>query len=264
MTARERIDRREGRSVFGRDPASYDRARAGHPEGVYEVLRDRCGLGRDTRVLEIGPGPGTVTRRLLALGVRSLVAVEPDPALAAYLRSSVGDGPEILVTTLEEAVLPADAFDLAVAASSFHWVEPEAGLAAIFDALRPGGWWAMWWTHHGDRTRPDPFQDATNAIVGGLPSSPGATGFGRDPDAARAALAAAGFDDTGVDVVRWTHEWDAVSIRALFASFSPIILLDEEERTRVLDAIERVATDDFGGRVEKPMRTTLYTARKLT
>jgi SAM-dependent methyltransferase len=264
MTARETIDRREGRRVFGRDPAAYDRARAGHPQRVYEVLRERCGLGPETRVLEIGPGTGQVTRRLLALGVSSLVAVEPDPALAAYLRSSVGDGPEILITTLEEAALPADAVDLAVAASSFHWVEPEAGLAAIFDALRPGGWWAMWWTHHGDRTRPDPFRDAIDPIVGGLASSPGAAGFGRDPEAATAALAAARFEHIGVDIVRWTHEWDAAGIRALFASFSPIILLDDAERTRVLDAIERVATHEFGGRVEKPMRTTLYTARKPT
>jgi SAM-dependent methyltransferase len=143
-----------------------------------------------------------VSRRLLELGVDSLVAVEPDPALASFLRSSVGDGPEILVTTLEEAVLPADAFDLAVAASSFHWVEPERGLAAIFRALRAGGWWAMWWTHHGDRTRPDPFRDAIDPIVGGLPSSPGATGFGRDADAATGALAKAGFEDSQVDVVR--------------------------------------------------------------
>ena len=262
MTPRDVIDRREGRRVFGRDPATYDRARAGHPERVYDVLRGRCGLGPDARVLEVGPGTGQVTRRLLELGVRSLVAVEPDPELAAYLRSSVGDGPEIVVTTLEEAALPAEAFDLAVAASSFHWVEPERGLAAIHDALRPDGWWAMWWTHHGDPTRPDPFREATEQIVGGLDSSPGASGFGRNPDAAKAALAAAGFEDARVDVVRWRHEWDAAGIRALFASFSPIILLDDAERERILDAIERVATDEFGGRVVKPMRTILFTARK--
>ena len=161
MTARETIDRGEGRRVFGRDPAAYDRARAGHPERVYEVLRARCGLGPDTRVLEIGPGPGTVTRRLLELGVRSLVAVEPDPALAAYLRSSVGDGPEILVTTLEEAALPADTFDLAVAASSFHWVEPEAGLATIglYDRLlraacAPCRASCAWASPRARRTRP--------------------------------------------------------------------------------------------------------------
>jgi SAM-dependent methyltransferase len=261
-TARETIDRREGRRVFGRDPAGYDRARAGHPEQVYEVLRERCGLGPDTRVLEIGPGTGKVTRRLLDLGVRSLAAVEPDPALATYLRSAVGESPEILLTTLEEAVLPTEVFDLAVAASSFHWVEPERGLAAIFDALRPGGWWAMWWTYHGDESRADPFRDAIDPLVGGFPSSPGAAGFGRDPDAAKAALAAAGFEDMQVEVVPWTHEWDAAGIRALFGSFSPILLLDDAERTRVLDAIERVAAEEFGGRVEKPMRTVLFTARK--
>jgi SAM-dependent methyltransferase len=262
LRARDVIGRQEGRRVFGRDPATYDRARAGHPERVYEVLRERCRLDPDARVLEVGPGTGQVTRRLLELGVRSLVAIEPDPDLAAYLRSSVRDGPEIIVTTLEEASLDAEAFDLAVAASSFHWVEPERGLAVIYDALRPGGWWAMWWTHHGDRTRPDPFREATEQIVGGLASSPGATGFGRDPDAARAALAAAGFEDAQVDVVRWAHEWDAAGIRALFASFSPIILLDDAERTRVLDAIEQAAAHQFGGRVVKPLRTILFTARK--
>jgi SAM-dependent methyltransferase len=262
MSARETIARREGRSLFGRDPATYDRARPGHPERVYEMLRERCGLGPEARVLEIGPGTGQVTRRLLELGVSSLVTVEPDPALAFYLRSAVGDGPEILVTTLEDAALPHAAFDLAVAASSFHWVEPERGLAAILDALRAGGWWAMWWTHFGDPTRPDPFRDAVEPIVGKLPSSPAATGFGRDTQAALAALPTAGFENTQVDVFRWTREWDAAGLRALFATFSPIIVLDEADRKSVLDRIERLAADEFGGRVEKPVLTTLYTARK--
>ena len=259
---REVVDRKEGRSVFGRDPVAYQLGRPGHPDRVYEVLRERCGLGPGTRVLEIGPGTGQVTRRLLELGAEPVVVVEPDPALAAYLPSVTDPTPEILVATLEEVVLPENAFDLAVAGSSFHWIDAERGLAAIGSTLRPGGWWAMWWTHFGDKTRPDRFRDAIDPIVRGLASSPGARGFSRDEDAALAALSSEGLEHGRSDVVRWTHEWDADGIRALFATFSPIARLDTPQKSAVLDNIERVARDDFGGRVEKPMLTTLYSARK--
>jgi SAM-dependent methyltransferase len=259
---REVIDRQEGRSVFGRDVAAYERGRPGHPERVYEVLRDRCGLRSGARVLEIGPGTGQATRRLLELGASPLVAVEPDAKLAAHLPSVTEERPEVLIATLEEAELPSESFDLAVAASSFHWVDAETGLAAILRALRPGGWWAMWWTHFGDKSRPDPFRDAIDPVVRGLPASPGGRGHSLNVDGALGELAAAGFDSTEHEFVRWSHEWDAAGIRALFATFSPIARLDERERESILGKIERVAHEDFGDRVVKPILTSLYTARK--
>ncbi len=256
------LDRSTGRSVFGRDAAAYDRARPGHPDEVYDVLRERCGLGPGTKTLEIGPGTGQVTRRLLELGASRLVVVEPDPELAAYLSSATGGVSEILRAPLEEVELADDEFDLAVAASSFHWIDAERGLAAIMRALRPGGWWAMWWTHYGDRTRPDPFRDAIDPLVGGLSSSPGARGFARDPEAALGALADAGFEGGRLDSIHGTYEFDAAGIRALFASFSPFIVLEDAERERLLDEIARIADAEFGGRVVKPVLTPLYTARK--
>jgi hypothetical protein len=109
---------------------------------------------------------------------------------------------------------------------------------------------------------PDPFRDAIQRIVGGLAASPGAHGVGRDVDAALEALASAGFEAARVDVLRWTHEFDSEGIRALFASFSPVLVLDPDDRDRVLDGIERVAADEFDGHVVKPILTTLFTARK--
>jgi len=262
MAERKVIELREGRSVFGRDAAGYDRARPGHPDEVYEILRERCGLGLGTRTLEIGPGTGQVTRRLLALGAGPLVTVEPDAELAAYLASVTAGVPEILRAPLEEVELPENAFDLAVAASSFHWIDPERGLAAVLRALRPGGWWAMWWTHFGDEDRPDPFRDAIDPLFRDLPSSPGAHGFARDSDAARAALSAAGFVEIAHDVVRWSHTFDTAGIRALFASFSPFIVLDEATRESLLDDVARIADEEFDGSVVKPVRTSLHTARK--
>ncbi len=139
-------------------------------------------------MLEIGSGTGQATRPLLERGAARLVAIEPDPELAAFLLTVTDGRPEILHTTLEEAALPPATFDLAVAASSFHWIDAKAGLAVVRRALRPGGWWAMWWTHFGDDSRPDPFRDAIDPVLTDLPSSPGASGIARDAEAALAAL----------------------------------------------------------------------------
>jgi SAM-dependent methyltransferase len=259
---RETFERSEGRRVFGQDPAGYQRGRPGHPDRVYEVLEERCGLKPGTSVLEVGPGTGQATRRLLELGADPLVAVEPDAALVEFLPSVTDGKPEIIESTLEDAKLSQAAFDLAVAASSFHWVDAERGLAVIFRALRPGGWWAMWWTHFGDSTRPDHFRDALDPVVKGLPSSPGARGFSRDPELGLHALAKAGLESAEHEVVRWSNEWDTPGIRALFATFSPIARLEPSRRDAILDEVARIAEDEFGGKVVKPVRTMLYTARR--
>jgi SAM-dependent methyltransferase len=267
MSRRSVIHRREGRRLFGLDPEQYERARPGHPARVYEVLRERCGVGPEAVVVEVGPGTGQATRRLLEIGVRRLVAVEPDPQLARYLESAFRERVEVRVAALEDVELEDDAFDVAVAASSFHWVDEEMGLGRLQRALEPGGWIALWWTIFGDDERPDPFRAAVDPIMRELPSSPsegrsGAPRFPLDVGARSATLRGAGFADIEHELIRWSYEWDASRIRALFATFSPVTRLDAEPREALLDEIERVARDEFGGRVEKPILTSLYTARK--
>jgi SAM-dependent methyltransferase len=216
-------------------------------------------------LLEVGPGTGRVTRRLLEIGAE-VVAVEPDARLAEFIRERVSDQVELVEHTLEDAELGAGGFDLAVAASSFHWVDEAAGLASLRGALRPGGWIAIWWTSFGDETRPDPFMDAVQPLFEDVPHSPsagleGRPSFGRDAERRLAALSAAGFEDARSDEFRWSHVWDDTGIRGLYATFSPIIALEPEPRARLLDAVERIAREDFGNRVEKPLVTSLYTAQ---
>jgi hypothetical protein len=116
--------------------------------------------------------------------------------------------------------------------------------------------------HFGDDDRPDPFRDAIDPLLDDIPASPGARGFARDPDAALTALATAGFEDARLDEIRWAHEFDTVGIRALFASFSPFIVLEDSRREALLDDIASVAEVEFGGRIVKPVLTTLFTTLK--
>jgi SAM-dependent methyltransferase len=263
-----RIERSEGRRLFGLDPAAYDSARPGHAARVYEILVERCGLAEGTRVLEVGPGTGQATRRLLELGARVL-ALEPDPALAVYLEDTLAARIEVKVAALEDAELDAAGFDLAVAASSFHWVDEEVGLAMLFEALRPAEWIALWWTLFGEPGKPDAFIQATSPLLENLKASPThAATPQRPPHALDAtarvkALHGGGFEDIEHEIVRWEARWDTAGIRALYGTFSPIARLDDASRNDILDGVARIAERDFGGGVERTLITSIYTGRKL-
>ena len=264
---RPRLDKSEGRRLFGLDPETYDAARPGHAGEVYEILRERCGVRSGATVLEVGPGTGQATRRLLELGADPLVAIEPDAALAAYVRRALDDRVEVRETALEDAELEPDAFDLAAAASSFHWVAEDVGLAMLSAALRPGGWIALWWTSVGDEWQPDAFMQALDPLFEDLPHGPWASldtrrNFARDDELRLAALSAAGFEKRRHEVMRWAREWDTAGIRGLYSTFSPVRALEPNRREEFLDSVARIAEHEFGGLIERPLVTSLYTARR--
>lgn len=69
------------------------------------------------------------------------------------------------------------------------------------------------------------------------------------------------FEDVACEMFRWTAAFDPAGVRGLYATFSPVTLLPAEEQARLLEALARVAEGHFGGRVERPMVTPVYTAR---
>ena len=130
------------------------------------MLRDRCHLRDGARVLEIGPGTGLVTQRLVSLGA-AVTCVEPNPTLAAFLLRALPDADlEVEVASLEDARLPDAAFDPPVAATSFHWVDPRVGPQKLRRALRPDGWLAVWWMLFEDPTAHDAFDRAIQTVLG--------------------------------------------------------------------------------------------------
>ncbi|MDP3852277.1 methyltransferase domain-containing protein [Phenylobacterium sp.] len=262
------LDRRLGRSVFGGDPAGYHAARPGYPEFVYDILRERCGLRPGTPTFEVGAGTGIATGRLLHIGAAPLAAIEPDPRLAAFLRASLPtEDLQVLAEPFEETPLPSARFDLGLAATSFHWVEAEAGLAQVARLLRPGGWWAMVWNVFGDERRHDAFHEATVGLLGESRSpAAGAVrelSFGEDHVRRAAELEAAGvFEDIAYQSLSWTLTLGPPGVRALYATYSEINARPPEARERLLDALMEIAEREFAGKVERNMVTAIHTARR--
>jgi SAM-dependent methyltransferase len=259
------IGKEVGRRAFGLDPAGYHRARPQYPAWLYQALCSRGGLTAGTSVVEIGPGTGKATRRLLDLGANPLVAVEPDARLAHFLRTSNPDAAlTVVVSSFEDAALDDAGFDLGVSATAFHWLDEDAALAKVARLLRPRGWWAAFWNVFGDDRRPDPFHVATKELLNGLSSlSSGDAGlpFGLDTEARLAALKRTGaFDRIEAEVIPWSLSLDADEAVALYGTFSNVNI--RPDRDEVLNELGRIAREEFGGRVVRNMTTSLYMARK--
>ena len=259
------IDRQFGRQAFGSDPVGYHAARPPYPDWVFEVLHERCGLAPKMAVFEIGPGTGTATRRLLKLGANPLVAVEPDDRLAIFLRETIADAAlTVVISTFEEAVLPAATFDLGLSATAFHWLDEDLALAKVVKLLRPGGWWATVWNVFGDPSRPDPFHEATKILLGGAGSPSAGAGdvpFALDVEARLAALERThAFDSIQYQTNPWSLILDPDQTVALYATYSNINI--RPDREAILAKLHRVARDEFHGRVTRNMVTSLYVARR--
>lgn len=261
------VDIKAGRDAFGGDPAGYERARPAYPEAIFDILVTRCGLRPGIAAFEVGAGPGVVTERMVAAGARAITVIEPDHRSAAYLRARFGDRLDFTVqeSIFEDSVLPSAAFDLGVAATAFHWVDQKAGIAKVADALKPGGWWACWWNLFGEGARTDPFMRAVTPLFRDVPrphNAGGGTPFELDTAARMADLnAEPRFHNASFEIFRWTVTLTADEVRDLYATFSPIIVLDPDRRNRFLEGLHNIARSQFDNRVEKPMVAALYTAQ---
>jgi SAM-dependent methyltransferase len=268
--AEDRIDRDAGRLLFGDDPRAYDESRPEYPDRVYELLAERAPLGPTARVLEIGAGSGLATRRIAGLGVASIVAVEPDARLAAYLAQQLDEtAVEVIAQPFEDVQLAPASFDLAISATAFHWLEQAPALRKVANLLRPGGGWAMWWTVFGDPDQPDAFMQAAQPLLEGLPLGPShpasaSKNFSLDVDARLGDLAAVGlFEQLQSELIRWSVRLDTAQLRGLYATFSTLTALPPDDQQKLLDELVQLAQSRFGGSVERRFVTAVYTARRI-
>ncbi|MBB5786595.1 class I SAM-dependent methyltransferase [Jiangella mangrovi] len=141
---------RELRTIFDEDAELYDRCRPGYPETIFDDLAELAGLAPGRRVVEIGPGTGQATRRLVAHGTE-VVAVELGANLAAVLRERTAGQPvEVVEAAFEHwsAGAPVASADLVASFTAWHWLDPGIRGERVARVLRPGGALATVTTEH--------------------------------------------------------------------------------------------------------------------
>jgi len=128
---------------------SYDLYRPRPPREVVEAVIAASNLHDGSRGLEIGCGTGQLSAPLAEYGV-DLVAVELGGRLAAVARRNLERFPNARVETaaFEDWPLPTQKFDAVLAASAFHWLDPNVRLSKAVEALHPGGFLTILHVHH--------------------------------------------------------------------------------------------------------------------
>ncbi len=233
----------------------YGWARPDYPPALWERLRGLGVLRPGLRVVELGAGSGQATARLVDAGL-DVTAVEPGAQLAATLRRRC-PGAVVLETTAEEAELGEDGFDVAVAATSVHWLDLPVVLPKLRRALVDHGWFLVWRNSFGDpEAAVTPFRRHVRDIVaerrGPRRSGPA------DVDTAGWAglLTASGlFTLELVEHFRWSIELDEDQVRGLFTTFS-------DWSAAEVDAAGR-AVRRLGGRVVEHYVTPLIALRAV-
>jgi SAM-dependent methyltransferase len=248
---------------FDRDADAYARWRPGYPDRLYAILERVCGLRPGSNVLEIGPGTGQATRELLARGAR-VTAVELGGNMTRRLRA---DFPGLTVINADfTAVQLSDAsFDLAVCATSLHWLDAAVAVPKIGRALRPGGWLAAWWAVFGDTSRSTPFRERLVPMLDErLPGPPEShlTPRALQTEARVRELTSGGwFTHVEREQLRWSLGFTPAEITGLFATFPNIA--EDPDRDAILADIEALATEHaHDGKVTENYLIALYLARR--
>jgi SAM-dependent methyltransferase len=257
--------------VFNEAAALYDRVRPGYPTELFTDLFTITGLDRQCSVLEVGCGTGQATHSLAALGSR-VTAVERGPDLVALARQRLDAFADVVVeeSTFEEWDARGRRFDLLVAASSWHWVNPSVGWPKAQEVLNPGGWMAL--IGHVVVRRPgEPEVYAETADLHER-FAPGNPAWGHPPleEEVRATDVGWGMvEDPGTrfgpTTVRWypTVQWfDGEGFADLLRTTSLYRSLDPEVREPLLDSIaERIRTQ-MGDRAPRRYLSVLRVGRR--
>ncbi len=103
-------------------------------------------------MLDCCAGTGIATRQLTARGTRT-IALDIGELM---LRQALARTPGTWCVLADCHALPvrSGAADLAAFAQSWHWLDQPCAIAEVARVLRPGGYWAAWWSQPAAHDEP--------------------------------------------------------------------------------------------------------------
>jgi SAM-dependent methyltransferase len=246
------------RVTFDQVAELYDRLRPGYPDQLVEDVVMLSGIPELGRILEIGCGPGKATLPFARRNYR-MTCLEPGQKLARIASGHLDAFADVRIEVIGfEDWAPEDgAFDLVIAAQSFHFIEPTLGIGKVARVLREGGAFAVFGNQalDGDSEVHQRVQQAYARHAPGL-------GVRSDQARLEDLIDANGhFGTVFMARYRWHATYGADDYVGLMETQSDHRLLPNTERAALLHAIH-AAISTLGGSIRIDYETRLHFARR--
>jgi SAM-dependent methyltransferase len=242
----------------------YAEVRRGYPAALYDDLTTLAGLSPDSAVLEVGCGGGQATGDLAARA-RHVTALDPGAQLVEQARARIAaPNVDFVVSRFETCEAPPAAFDLVASAQAWHWVDPAIAHAKAAQALKPGGFLAIF------GHVPLPPAGSLNAAFKAIYERhmPGAW----DTPPPQAAYRPGALFDVGIDAsglfgpvthraYAWAWRLDPQTLGRYLRTDSSYHVLPEHLRFALFDELAQAVADE-GGVLDSPWETHLYVAAR--
>ncbi|WP_433427771.1 class I SAM-dependent methyltransferase [Nonomuraea sp. CA-141351] len=254
--------------LFGGAAPYYARYRPGYGQAAIEHLAET--LGADSRVLDLGCGPGTIAIPL-APRVKAVLAVDPAQEMLAEGRRRAGSVTNIAWLRGDSTALRAlPPFDRVVMGRSFHWMDRRAVLIELDELLPAGGAVALIGPsrQQGEPWQPDaqPWQPVERRVCEEfrLDIHTAATSFHATGEHHRDVLAASPFSilDSRVFTRRLTWDVDGLVGLQLSYSYSSPARLGDRLPAFMQALRQALLADNPAGRWEQELATEVLVARR--
>lgn len=254
------IDIRYIRTTFNSSAQWYDQIRPGYPGALIDDVISLSGISEGGEILEIGCGTGKATEMFAARGYAMLcldIGIDLAEIAAQKLRDHTNI--EVAVSSFEEWESDGRLFDLVIAATSFHWIDPTVACVKSAAVLKPKGSLAVFWNTH--IRRDEGFflrvQDIYRAYAPSMKSA-AVNPYRNDHEFEGTAL----LGDPIVRYYRWAAEYNTREYIDLLGTYSDHIRLPEEERRDLFTGVADLIDREYDGRVLKHYETVLRLQRK--
>lgn len=253
------------RDSFDSVAEAYDRARPSYPERLVDDLIALADIGEGSQVLEIGPGTGQLSVPLAERGA-SLVAVERGPNLADVVRRKLSrfDHADVVVADFDRWEASPASFDVVVAATAFHWLDPSTRVARCAAILRSGGSLAIVQTRWGVAQGDDPFFAASQTCYSRWdPNHDPSFRQARPDDVPPPCVdSIPAFAEVVHRRYHCARQYSAATYCDLLATFSDVLALEEGCRAGFLTCISSLIDSQFGGSIVRHDLYDLCIARR--
>jgi len=249
----------ELRRTFNTAAQDYETCRPSYPQALVQDVIDLSGIPANGEILEIGCGTGRATRLFAERGYR-MVCLDLGQDLIEVAKSTLQDADNVtfILTEFEDFEPAGFTFDLIIAATSFHWISPDAQYIRTAALLKPTGALAVFRHRHVGQDQGF-FAEVQRVYEACAPSL-----------VAPAALDTSDRLTPGADLYDppihrdspWSQAYTAEEYIRLLSTYSDHIALPDDERTQLFGAIGELIDARYDGRVVKQYEAVLDLRKK--